>query len=61
MTEYDGKYLSEAWRAFAASDLGQQVLNGTANGKYLANRLEAAFISGWEAHKRYSAAGETSK
>ena len=45
----DGKAISQAWRVFAASDLGKQLLDGEAHGKYLANRLEASFISGWNA------------
>lgn len=52
MNDNDGQEIAAAWKAFAVSDLGEKLLDGDARGKYLANRLEAAFISGWEAARR---------
>ena len=50
----DGKAIHDAWTEFVRSELAKQLLDGSPSGKYLANRLEAAFISGWEACKRHT-------
>jgi hypothetical protein len=41
--------LAKARDAYLSSEYGQASLSGTASGVYLRNRVEHAFIAGWDA------------
>lgn len=47
----EGPLINAALNTWFASDQGKGCLEGGADGKYLKNRLEAAFIAGWDAGK----------
>lgn len=48
----EGPILSDSINTWFATDQGKTCLAEPATGKYLKNRLEAAFIAGWDAHKK---------
>jgi hypothetical protein len=52
----EGPAINAALNAWFATDQGDTCLDGSAAGKYLKNRLEAAFIAGWDARKAASTA-----
>lgn len=49
--ENEGKKLAVARDKWFTSNEGMQCLEDTAAGHYLKNRLERAFIAGWDARK----------
>lgn len=45
--------LAKARDMFFWTKRGEKLCEGTATGQYLKNRLEDAFVAGWDACKKY--------
>ena len=49
----DGQIISQAWKVWLATEYGKKCLTEPVSNPYLKNRLEAAFLEGWDACKRH--------
>lgn len=49
--------MAKAWKAWLATEHGKKCLSEPAFNPYLRNRLEAAFLEGWDACKRHRGDG----
>lgn len=50
----EGQCIAEARDEYFKSKEGERILEGSSSGKYLMNRLELAFIAGWDAGAAYN-------
>lgn len=53
--------LARSRDAWMASDEGARCASGIAQGQYLRNRLQAAFVAGWAAREHQSTAAKKGK